>query len=343
MKRLLDMTSQVRMSSIMVRALTEAVQAAGVAPAAFVARCRVDAARMADPYAWFSLEEFDALVATAVEMTEDAAFGLHWGERSPLMQFDLASSLTATAPTLRSAIMAVIRAQPIFLSHPPLTFSEDQNRCICRYNVIASTELGLRIGTELSLAAMLRLVRYYAADAVRRIDIAYARPPYAAEYERLFGPALHFEQMETALELDRLALDRPLLHRNAELHTALVERTEQLRQRALGELSISDRVTQHVRTSLPKVPAMMQVARALELSERSLRRRLAEEGASYSDLVDRVQSDMARELLAAGHKPAKQLAAALGFDSISGFVRASKRWSNGQPLRAKTRAHKAPE
>ncbi len=311
----------------MVRALIEAVQTSAVAPAAFVARSRVDVARLDDPYSWFALEEFDELVAAAVEMTDDPAFGLHWGARSPLAQFDVASPLTATAPTLRSAILVAIRVQAIFLSHPPLSLREDRDRCTCVCKVIASNELGLRVGTELALTGLVRLVRYYAEDAVRRINVAYARPSYGAEYEGLLGRNLYFDQPETSLELDAVVLDRPVLHRNTELHNALLERSEQIRERVLGQMSTSEKVKQHVRTALPQLPVMAEVARALELSERSLRRRLVDEGTTYNDLVDEVQCELARVLLGAGRKPAKQMAAALGFDSVSGFQRAFQRWN----------------
>lgn len=309
----------------MVRALLEAVQTAGIVPAAFLTRSQVESARVADPYAWFAVEEIDRLVATAVEMTNDPAFGLHWGERSPLMQFDLASPLTATAPTLRTAIRVAERFQALVLSHPGFAFIEQDARAYVRFKIVASSALGERVGTELSILGMMRLIRYYAGE-VRRVDIAYPRPSYGSEYERVLG-TVRFGQRETILEIDPSALDRAAPHRNAELHDALVERTEQLRHRVLGELSVSERVARDVRVALPRLPAMAEVARTLEMSERSLRRRLRDEGTSYSDVIDRVQRELSRELVASGNRPQKELAAALGFDSVSGLTRALKRWN----------------
>src|SRR5262249_21756471 len=108
-----------RISAIHVRALAEAVGSTralgrasegtmGVSSQAFLERTQT-AARLSDPYGWFSVEEFDALLSLALELTQDEAFGLHWGEHSPMMQFDVLPPLISQAKSLQEAIGAVLR------------------------------------------------------------------------------------------------------------------------------------------------------------------------------------------------------------------------------------------
>jgi AraC-like DNA-binding protein len=327
----------VRVSSMQVRGLSEALEQAGLSAAAFIARTNLDVERMADPYGWFTLAEFDALMVSAVALSEDPAFGLHWGERSPMMQFDLAPTLVATAPTLRVAIECLLQFLPILASQAEFRFVEQRERCMLVCDVLAQSEHGVRIRNEVVTSGLSRLLRYLGSgDAIRRVNVTHARPPWGAEYDRIFGALVHFEQPETSLEFACTALDRPHPHRNAELHQILRERTEQLRLRALGQQSYAEQLEQQIRAALPRLLGMAEAARTLELSERSLRRRLAQEAISYTELVDRVQHRLADALLSLGNKSVKEIAYALGFSSESGFHRAFRRWTGGTPAHARS-------
>ncbi|MEU9444171.1 helix-turn-helix domain-containing protein [Streptomyces sp. NPDC048304] len=73
------------------------------------------------------------------------------------------------------------------------------------------------------------------------------------------------------------------------------------------------------------------MARALALSPRSLQRRLAEEGTTWRDLVDRVRRNRAAALLAQGLSR-KQVAARLGFGDTRALRGALRRWRTGPAL-----------
>lgn len=324
----------VRVSSLQVRGLREAVEHMGLASASFLADSGLEPRRVGDAQAWFSLNEFDSLLAAAVRFSGDPIFGLHWGERSPMMQFDLGPALIATAPTLRVAIDAILQMQPVLASRDELRFEVQRDRCVLECIPLATSELAKRVRTELLLVCLTRLLRYFGeSEALRRIDVAYPRPAYGDEYERILGRSVNFNQPKTSFTFTATALDTTHADRNAELHQALRVRTEQQRQRALGQLSYSEQLESLVRATLPSLLSMADAARTLQTSERSLRRKLAAEGLSYSQLVDEVQRKLAHDLLALGSKTVKEVAYTLGFSSVSGFHRAFRRWTGSSPAR----------
>ena len=69
-----------------------------------------------------------------------------------------------------------------------------------------------------------------------------------------------------------------------------------------------------------------QVAGALQLSVRTLRRRLSEEGTSFRELCERVRVQMAQNLLAERGMTVAAAAERLGFSDARTFRRAFKRW-----------------
>lgn len=325
----------VRVSALQVRGITEAIADAGGPVERFMASA--GHARLADPSGWFSLEEFDALMVAAVRYTNDPAFGLHWGERSPMMQFDMAPALVATAPTLRGAIEALLAFQPIVASQEECVLCERRDRGRIVFALLACSELGKQVRSELLATAFWRLLRHKnVSSSLRRVNFMHGQPAHASEYTRLFGDKVFFDQPEYSIELSRSALDRGDPLRNVELHAQLQDRTARLRRHALGQLSYSEQVEQRIRSALPRLLSSSDAAVELELSERSLRRRLSEEGVSYGELVERVQRERAEKLLAQGELPVKEMARELGYDSMSGFYRAFRRWTGDTPARART-------
>ena len=79
-------------------------------------------------------------------------------------------------------------------------------------------------------------------------------------------------------------------------------------------------------TLLPKGPPHRDdVAAQLMMSERTLQRRLAEEGTSFTTLVDDTRRELAHQSLSAGELSLKMVSFQLGFAEPSAFYRACKR------------------
>jgi AraC-like DNA-binding protein len=75
------------------------------------------------------------------------------------------------------------------------------------------------------------------------------------------------------------------------------------------------------------------VARQLAMSERTLRRRLAEENTTFRDLVEEVHRVLAEELLATGALSVDDVALRLGYAEATSFIAAFKRWTGTTPAR----------
>lgn len=80
-----------------------------------------------------------------------------------------------------------------------------------------------------------------------------------------------------------------------------------------------------------RAPTLAEVARALAVSPRTLRRRLAEEGTSYRQLTQAQRSAAARALLEDPELHVKGIAAELGFSDLTAFHRAFRRWCRRTP------------
>ncbi len=325
------MSSDVRVSALLTRSLCEFFQTIGLDSMSLCSRADVDL-RSVEEQGWLSLADFDRLLLRAVAMSGDPSLGLHWAERSPMFQLDLPMSLIVAAPKLRDVMRALVQIQLLFANREQCAFTESGSRSVIALNVLAASDEGLRVLTELALGGLLRTFRYRGDDGlIRRINVGYAPPPNASEYKRIFGPRLRFDQRRTSIEFTSVGLDREHPLGNEERFQRIGEQAAELRQRVLAGMSIAEQLEGQMRAALPRVATMADAATALGMSERSLRRRLAEESIRYGALIDSVQRTRAQELLAIGDKSVKEVAHALGFANASSFIRAYRRWTGRAP------------
>jgi AraC-like DNA-binding protein len=73
------------------------------------------------------------------------------------------------------------------------------------------------------------------------------------------------------------------------------------------------------------------VARQLGVSRRTLARRLADDGLSFTEILDQLRSDLAARYLGAGDLTIAQIAWLLGYRGVSAFTHACKRWTGTTP------------
>ncbi len=85
-------------------------------------------------------------------------------------------------------------------------------------------------------------------------------------------------------------------------------------------------------------PSLEEVSTALQQSPRTLKRRLAGEGASFSALRDLELRERAITLVRTSHAPYAEIAARLGYSNITGFDRAFRRWTATTPTECRRAA-----
>ena len=333
-------TRAVRVSTIHIRALVSAVERAGFSRAELFQEAQRNLSLLANDYAYLSVGDLDDLTCAAVRLTRDPALGLHWAEQASILQFDLMSLLVAAAPSLRLGIASVLRLQPLLADRPELSFREEEGVAQLRFQPLAVTSECARVRADLAVAGFAYLFRLMGASTrqVPQISFAHARPSYAAEYERVFQRTVQFDQAFSGIGFNSELLEHRLGTPNPTLYFELERQAQSLRDRLTAKESLRARVTQQLRAALPRQPSMRETASELGFSERSFRRRLFEEGCTYSQLAESVRFELAQELLKDEARSVKEIAAELGFSELSAFHRAFKRWTGQTPTEFRARS-----
>ncbi len=162
---------------------------------------------------------------------------------------------------------------------------------------------------------------------LERVTQASPPPPNWSDLRRQFPCPVEFDADRTQWQFLPGSAGRLLPLADGELHGLYASRCERVLGRATADSTIRDRLAARLNRADGAFPSAGEAARQLALSERTLHRRLAEEGTRFSAMVDDARYARARELLLDRRMTVEGVAFAVGFAEPSSFSRAFKRWS----------------
>ena len=328
-----------------VRAVIAGVEGAGIARDRFLTDAGLAWSQMNDGSLRVPWQEYCRVIRAALASSGDAALGLHMGEQASASWFDVLGHLAQHSTTLRAALESCVRYSPLASDGPRLELREEADLAVVRLWHLSGDSPEVRFVAEFVMCGLLSHLfrRFVGVGALpRRVCFAYAAPAHHAEYTRIFQGRACFGQAFTGIELERSWLGCWQLHHSPELHDLLRTRAEQLLSRLDRDAPATDRVRRWLGChSLRDKPSMEQIARDLGMSGRSLRRRLSEEGAHFTQLVEDARATSAKRMLDDPRRSVQEAAFALGFASHAAFTRAFKRWTGQSPSAYRAAEHVA--
>jgi len=194
--------------------------------------------------------------------------------------------------------------------------------------------LGLRLPNEATLASVTSMIREVSTPDFTPLEVRLKHPPPAttAGHEAYFGCAVVFETEMDALLVPAEALTRPNRLGDAGITRYLLQQLDAELTRREADRSLRDMVHDTIMQQLSSgVPRMEMVARRLGMGERTLQRRLSEEGLSFQKLVEEARRTLAEALLTQSDYALAEVAFLTGFSEQSAFSRAFKRWMDQTP------------
>jgi AraC-like DNA-binding protein len=273
------------------------------------------------------------MLRLASELLADPHLALRLPAELPMRRYDAVALAARAARTPREVLELVARYAPLVFPQLEATVESDADEVRFQARVTGHPRgLGHHVD-EYVLAFVLGHCRRGAANVVpARAWLACARPPVLEPLFAAVGTQeLGFGAADTGLALSASDADREL----AGADPMLLATAQHLASAALAAApragAFAAVVGARIEVILPGDASTEAVAAALHMSARTLQRRLEDEGARFSEVLDAVRERLARSLVLDPALPLAEAGYRLGFSDAATFSRAFKRWTGLPP------------
>ena len=279
-----------------------------------------------------SLHDFLEAVERAAE---DPFLGLHVAADYRRGAYGVMEFACRSAPTLRGAMLRIVRFSKLMNDHVEVTFDEKDGVAIIEQRLAASPLCLGRHANEFFVATLLDQARLLSGKPCvpTRVWFAHPRPQKVDELVTAIGTSnLEFQREANGFAWPSEVLDHAILTADP----ALLDVLEKHASVALAQLPAAPDFMGDVRAAIREclrheAPTVDRIASDLRLSPRTLQRRLTEEGTSFARVYESVREELARVYVADPDKPLAEIASLLRYAEVSAFLRAFKRWTGQTP------------
>jgi AraC-like DNA-binding protein len=310
------------------------LQSAGVPVVPLLRRVGLTPEVIADSEERLSVRSQVALLDEAAIALKDDRLGFTLARDFDLREIGLLYYVMASSQTLGDALKRIARYSKV--TNEALVFGyREGNRLIINLSYSGVPRHSERHQIEFCMFAALRICRVLTGQNLvpQHFTIAHHRSEGTSEMARFVGTKVEFgaDTDEFALNLDARAL--PLIHSDPYLNDLLLKYCEAALADRRGNTSqLRTRVENAISSVLPHGRVLVEdVARSLGMSERTLARKLSDEGLNFTEILQQLRRDLAVRYLDDRKLHVSKIAWLLGFHEVSAFTHAFKRWTGKTP------------
>lgn len=275
------------------------------------------------------------LLDTGAMLTRDENFGLHVGERVKLGTYNVYGMILMSCKDLGDAFAQTMRYEELAhdLGRSALTVIDE----MAEYRWNSHFPNASRHLVESVFAGIRVFGNWFAGTALPHAPVSFrhAAPADIGEHQRLFGDEVRFGAAQNSAHFPSALLRWPVPNADVSMYPVLQQHAEQLlrnKQAAHKPKEIVDQVAAAITQRLAQDQARLAlVADTLQLSQRTLQRKLAEAGVSFQQVLDQTRTTLAKEYLRNPELSLADIAFLLGYQEQSTFQHAFKDWTGTTP------------
>lgn len=266
----------------------------------------------------------------------DPCFALRAATSFQLEDHELFGFLAMSCATLGEAYQktAAYRALYCVGARWELELTSDATRLIWYPWPGDVTDPGYRAAMDFAVADMESDIRRLATAAPKpsAVLLAHSAPADVSGFAAHYGVAPRFGSAHYELIYPPGLPALPIISFNSRLRDYFEQECKSL----VEKLAPGGSLVEELRKALIRAMdggdiSVEAMAKQLGQSSRSLQRRLAEEGASYNDVLTDIRTEFAKRYLARGTLSASEVAYLIGFTEPPAFFKAFKRWTGMTP------------
>jgi len=294
-----------------------------------------------DPTVRLNVRDQISFLNLAADALHDDWLGFHLAQHPDLREIGLLYYVSASSETLAQALQQAARYSTIVNEGVCLKYANDKGATITFRYVGVSRHLD-RHQMEFFATILVRVCRKLTGQPVVpvRMRLTHRRSDASTEFLEFFGSDVEFSAAADDIVFALPTAQLPVVGADPYLNRLLIKYCDEALARRPANLgSFRSAVENALVPLLPHGKAQAgEIASRLGLSQRTFARRLSVEGVTFSQVLESLRSDLAERYLADDSLSISQIAWLLGYQEVSAFTHAFKRWTGRTPREARSLA-----
>jgi len=298
------------------------------------------------PDHWTSAATVDALWNQAASMSGNEHFGARAAATLEPHHLGAFGYVVAASANVGEAMERLIRFKRLTGDVSTGTLHVENGRARYIHETPLPPLSQNRHHSEWCLAAFVSLLRQVTGQRTwqpHEVTFTHAAPKNAEHIQEVFGCAPTFGAPHESIVMDVEFLATPFLGADRVLSQLLESHATALLSKLPTEKEFLAALRSGLQRELPGgSPTVERLADTMNLSVRSLQRRLEEEGCTFQHVLDEMRESLADSYLRNAAMSVTEVAFLLGYGDASTFARAFKRWHQVSPTTWRNCATPAP-
>lgn len=284
-----------------------------------------------------SRSDYFRFIEHVFDHTDIPGFGLSFGQKFGPVDYGVLGYAFISSPTLGAALRTFLRFQQIVGSDG--SFREElhvvgEEAIIQIYSNLLREDLN-RFEVEEALgqwsATAAIVMQENQQFEFSKVHLTFPRPDYAALLQEQLGCPVSYEQSANQIYFPKALLGERFTMANEVTTQICAQQCEILLKNMRSKGGLVEDVRRLIINRPGEMPTPDELASRLNISNRTLRRRLKDEGTSFKDIQNEVRMGTAQEYLRQTNLSIQEIAYNLGYSEVSNFHRAFKNWSHQTP------------
>lgn len=290
--------------------------------------------------------DYVRLLDAGARLANDPHFGLHAGECVKLGTYNVYGMILLSCRDFGQALQQTMRFEG--LAHELGKTSLHLDGAMAEYRWHGRVPAASRHLVECVFAGIQIVATWLAGRTLPPIHITFAHeaPADTSEHKRIFGEHVGFGGDGNSARFDAALLSWPVRNGDVSLYPVLLQYAEQRLQekiRAQQEGDVVAQVREAIIRNLAKDTVRLPlIADELNITQRTLQRKLKEAGFTFQHLLDKTRHALAEDYLRQEKLSLAEIAFLLGYQEQSSFCHAFKEWTGVNPGAYRGRSGEQP-
>jgi AraC-like DNA-binding protein len=316
--------------------LVSSLEAEGIGADQALHLVNLTASELTSPTTRVSLNQTIQCCRNAIRLSTDPYFAYHTGLKFHLSTYGMYGFAMLSSTNFRQTMTLIEKYSPLSTPIAEDTFEEEGNQCA--WAIVPDSQSPVdavlyKFTVELYFGILTSLLRELMGLSFgpQALEVTYATDDLPRPCPEVFGCLVVYSQPE-----NRFLFDAKWLDGNAELGNRITYLSAlRLCDRLMEDFQLSVGVVGKVREvlllNLARRTRFEDVAVHMQMSPRTLRRKLREENRTFHEILDELRKHIATKYLSESDLTIEEIAFALGFNEAANFRHAFRRWTQRTP------------